>query len=671
MCLRFLFCVLTCYCTVYAQKNPLSGPWHHANLDSLQHAYRASENDTVRLRNLMAITDAYSDHSDFQNVLLYNDLKLKLSRRLKTSEDSLRVLAGTRGEASYYSSLGMVLKKQGNSKQALSNLLRALSLSASIHDERQIAVLLSLIASTHSQIGNYNESLRYSFQALKQKQKLNSPDLAATELNNIGAIYCDTRHFSKALFYFMQARDISRTRGDKISTALYTGNIGHAYQLMCDSAFEAGDSLLSYQLQDKAIGYYFASLQASEELGDIENASVCLENIGIIYSNIFQYQKAMPYLQRALAIYEELGLKAEQSYCQIMLGEAYRGLGQNAKAQLSYTKALELARQTHSTYYLMEAYLGNSEFYEKTGRPAEALRYYKDYIRHRDSIFNTEKTRAMAHTELNYEFEKKEAALKYENDRIAYEAASNRKLHEQWRLFAIIVICLGAVILVFGKRAYDNKKKLATMLAHEDERKNVLLQEVHHRINNNLQIISSLLTLQADDADNKLLSEYLQQSQNRIQSLSAMHELLYDTSSQLEINMRDYLHRVLDFHREVAAALPVPVKIEESVEQLQLPAGLAVPVALIVNELITNSLKYAFAGRENGRIRVELRKNPHSQSCTVSVADNGGGLPEQSERRENSLGLRLVSILTRQIRGKFLSKNEEGASFSVIFDTER
>lgn len=666
ICLLFLLLPL-CY-AAHARKKLQPKPELQKKVDSLLIAYKQAKTDTARLSALIQLTDTYEDQSNFKDVLLYNDLKIKLSARLKLSKDSLGVLAGKKGEASYYVSMGVVSKKQGNSRQAISYFLRALNLCASLHDDDDVAVVLSNIASTYSQMGNYSESLLYSFKALKQKEKLGSKDQAAVELNNIGAIYCDIHNYSKALFYFTKARDISRRRNDPVSTALYTGNIGHCYQLLCDSAFEAGNEALSLELQEKALGYYFAALTVSEEASDLDNAAVCLENIGIIYSNVYDHEKALPYLLRALEMYKTLGLKAEESYCQVMLGEAYRGLGQMAKAESAYTQALALAAETHSNYYLMEANLGNSEFYERTNRPDKALNYYKAYILYRDSIFNTEKVRALAHTELNYEFEKKEAALKFENDKIVYQLESDNKLHRQWRLFFMVAIGLGVIVLLIAKRAYDNKKKLAAMLAAEDQRKDVLLQEVHHRINNNLQIISSLLTLQADHAENEKLSEYLVQSQNRIQALSAMHELLYDTDSPLEINMKEYLNKVLDFHRGVAGSLPVPVMIEEDIASVFFPTKLAVPIALIVNELVTNSLKYAFAGKADGLVKVSLAKKTGEDKWELSVSDNGRGLPEEGDGRKDSLGLRLVHIMTRQIKGTFLPKNARGASFSLIFE---
>lgn len=662
-----LIFIISIFCTLNAQTGPQLPNSQKQKTDSLMQCYQAAKSDTAKLNALTLLTNHFYKQNDFKNTLLYNKYKRLLANRLIHLKDTDAVKTGRVGEASYYLYFGDVLQKQGNYRQALINYRRAIDLYSVIGDEDKVGVLLSDIASTYSAMGNYSESLRYSFKALNKHVSVGNKSNVAMELNNIGAIYSDIHDLAKALEYHTRAMNISLEEKDKLSAALYMGNIGHSYQMLCDSAFEAGNTKLSMVWQDKALEYYFKAVKMSEECSDKDNMAVCLENIGIVYSNIFDYKQAMPYLLKALDIYKELNLKAEQSFCLNMLGEAYRGLGKLKTAQDCFDRALELAKETGSNYLLMQANLGNSEFYEKTHQPAKALEYYRAYIANRDSIFNKEKTKALAYAELNYEFEKKEVATKYENDKIIYSLGADNKLYRQWRLFFIAIIVFVLIVLFFIKRAYDNKKKLADLLLAEDQRKEVLLQEVHHRINNNLQIISSLLTLQANNAQDEKLTEYLMQSQNRIQSLSALHELLYDTNSPLDINMKDYINKVLDFHRDIANSMPAQIEMAAEIETVKFPTKLAVPIALIINELVTNSLKYAFKNKRTGFIKVSLKRNTTEDNWIVIVRDNGIGLPMELGKREGSLGLKLVSIMTRQIGGIFEAKNESGAYFTLIF----
>ncbi len=534
----------------------------------------------------------------------------------------------------------------------------------------------------------------YETQALKISEKIGYEFGKTHALTSFGLIYRIKGEYSKALDNFFKALAIYEHKKDTFHILVQISNIASVYYLQADIK--------------KAKTYYLKAIAISRRIGDrrIESDNLCnlagvyndegdyvnsekclndalkidrdmkndigvtheLVDLGQLYLSAGQYEKALAFAKEALALSEKLGYDNVISTCYKTMGQASFKMHKYANAESYFLKALKISREMHDMNDKMQVESNLSDFYEATGKPDKALLHYKNYIQYRDSMYNEENTRKSVETEMNYEFDKKQAAIKYENDKLVYQLEADNTLHKQWRLFFIVVIILTLVVLFFVKRAYDNKKKLAALLAAEEQRKDVLLQEVHHRINNNLQIISSLLTLQANTADNEKLTEYLVQSQNRIQSLSAMHELLYDTNSPLEINMKDYLHKVLDFHRDVAGCMPIPVTIEEDVASVFFPTKLAVPVALIINELVTNALKYAFTGKEKGCVKVTLQGNPAENNWVVTVSDNGKGLPSEGGGRKDSLGLKLVNIMTRQIKGTFLSKNEQGAFFSLIFN---
>lgn len=502
--------------------------------------------------------------------------------------------------------------------------------------------------------GEYSKALGNFFKALAIYERKKDTLHILVQISNIASVYYFQGDIKKAKTYYLDAIALSRRIGDRRIESDNLCNLAGVYN-------DEGDYLNSEKCLNDA-------LKIDRDMKNDVGVTHELVDLGQLYSGTGNYEKALAFAKEAMELSEKLGYQDVISICYKTMGQASFKMRKNADAESYFLKALKISREMHDMNDKMQIEGNLSDFYEATGKPDKALLHYKNYIQYRDSMYNEENTRKSVETEMNYEFDKKQAAIKYENDKLVYQLEADNQLHKQWRLFFIVVIALTLVVLFFVKRAYDNKKKLAALLAAEDQRKDVLLQEVHHRINNNLQIISSLLTLQANTAENEKLTEYLVQSQNRIQSLSAMHELLYDTNSPLEINMKDYLHKVLDFHRDVAGSMPIPVTIEEEVASVFFPTKLAVPVALIINELVTNSMKYAFAEKENGRVKVTLQENSGEHSWIVTVSDNGKGLPAEGARRRDSLGLKLVNIMTRQIKGTFLSKNEQGAFFSLIFN---
>jgi two-component sensor histidine kinase len=203
--------------------------------------------------------------------------------------------------------------------------------------------------------------------------------------------------------------------------------------------------------------------------------------------------------------------------------------------------------------------------------------------------------------------------------------------------------------------------------------KEVLLQEIHHRVKNNLQVISSLLSLQARQINHPDIAKALQDGQRRLRSMALIHEKLYRSRDLTCIDMADYVHELvipLLQSYGTAAATVIP-KIR--VEHVLLGIDLAVPCGLILNELISNSLKHAFppdwSTRDGGEkeILVELRRDGESRLALL-VGDNGIGLPADFDlRHTRSLGLQLVNILVGQMNGSLEMQNEGGTKFRVTF----
>lgn len=199
------------------------------------------------------------------------------------------------------------------------------------------------------------------------------------------------------------------------------------------------------------------------------------------------------------------------------------------------------------------------------------------------------------------------------------------------------------------------------------DEKEVLLKEVHHRVKNNLQVISSLLSLQARKASEPAAQEALQSSQGRVRSIALLHERLYQSSDLANVDMTTYLAGLVS---EVFRAAGRPgVRRLVAVDGLELSMELAMPCGLIVNELVTNALKHAFPAGE-GEVRVELTRR--DGRVRLSVVDDGRGLPPASQGEGTSLGMKLVRSLTDQLRGRLVVERgpgERGAAFHVDFFT--
>jgi two-component sensor histidine kinase len=197
--------------------------------------------------------------------------------------------------------------------------------------------------------------------------------------------------------------------------------------------------------------------------------------------------------------------------------------------------------------------------------------------------------------------------------------------------------------------------------------KETLLKEVHHRVKNNLQVIASLLRLQSRYLQDDASRAMFQESQNRVHSISLVHEMLYQAPDLAQVEFANYLLTLTKNLSESWSASVGSVDIEVAAIGVLLAVDIAIPCGLIVNELVTNALKHAFPDGRPGSIRVSAAWQPDGL-LQLAVQDNGIGLRENLDvRRAGSLGLELVATLTRQLRAKSVVKRDGGTTFEISF----
>jgi len=195
--------------------------------------------------------------------------------------------------------------------------------------------------------------------------------------------------------------------------------------------------------------------------------------------------------------------------------------------------------------------------------------------------------------------------------------------------------------------------------------KELLLREVHHRVKNNLQIISSLLNLQSLGTEGKEVRDVLMESQGRIKVMAMIHEHLYRSESLASINFRDYVERLVE---DIIISHGTGIRKVIEVDDIKPDIDTAIPLGLIINELVTNSVKYAFP---DGTGTVTVRIRSHDDEVSLVVADDGVGLPEDIEpENTDTLGLSLVSILTAQLDGTLTIRRDHGTEFRISFPAE-
>jgi PAS domain S-box-containing protein len=212
-------------------------------------------------------------------------------------------------------------------------------------------------------------------------------------------------------------------------------------------------------------------------------------------------------------------------------------------------------------------------------------------------------------------------------------------------------------------------KQAEQKISESLEEKNVLLAEIHHRVKNNLAVISGLLEMQAWNVDDKDTIKVLRDSQLRIQSIALVHEKLYKNDNFADVRIADYIRGLVQGIADSFKGSDREIRVEYRCEDIRMNINQAIPFSLLINESIVNVYKHAFKGKKNGMIEIVLKRE--DDQIRLVIEDNGSGLPEDMDQKtESSLGMKLIDTLTRQIEGTYELTNREdapGTRFQVSF----
>jgi PAS domain S-box-containing protein len=210
------------------------------------------------------------------------------------------------------------------------------------------------------------------------------------------------------------------------------------------------------------------------------------------------------------------------------------------------------------------------------------------------------------------------------------------------------------------------RKKIEKVFRNSLKEKETLIKEVHHRVKNNFQIISSLLSLQSDLIEDKKDYELFNESNNRIRAMAMIHEGLYQSNTLSEIDFEDYTNSICSHLYNVYKKEHNEITIRIEVENIHLPVDLSVPCGLILNELVSNAFKYAFTDRKKGEVFISFKRNENN-NCQLIIEDDGTGLPPKNFENGNTLGLFLVDSLVKQIKGELNISTSNGTRFQISF----
>lgn len=263
---------------------------------------------------------------------------------------------------------------------------------------------------------------------------------------------------------------------------------------------------------------------------------------------------------------------------------------------------------------------------------------------------------------------------KYQNDKLAKaneEIKKNVKLEKEkldsarLQLILIIIVLLVVIIALVGFLYLWNKlRKANKLLVKRNEQKTLLVQEIHHRVKNNMQFVKSMLEMQIGVEESESSTKSLEDVYRRIDAMSLVHEMLFIDEANLNLSIKDYLEKLVDFST-ILYNKDHKITFNLSCVNVELPIDQIVSIGIICSELLTNSIKYAFQDHKEPKINFELTQNDGVYQ--INYSDNGIGMTEKEDDSRKTLGMRLIDIFSRQLNGEYKIQSNNGFNFSLEF----
>jgi two-component system, sensor histidine kinase PdtaS len=578
------------------------------------------------------------------------------------------------GEASALRDIADVYLRWGKLDTAEIKLLQLLRLEQSA-GIRKLHYTYDLLATTSMYQGNYNKALPYALETIRHMQSTRDSASAPVFYNRIGSIYRELGQHENSIPWYRKALD--HMQPGQMGRYTVAGHLARA-MIKTGRGKDALAMLLDL-VQKRPPVALVDKEEVAGALGDCFNALQQYDLAEKHYREMIHFEEQQP-----------LGANRHPLEMYYVIGKFYTDRREYNKANVYLQKALALPTiKNNFASRIKDVHLALFKVDSAAGNYLSAIQHLRTYNILNDSIFSETKSKQIAELQIRYETARQEQDIKL----LRNEGQLERNKLQQARLarnvtLAGIVMLLAIVGLLYNRyrlkqrsnRRLEEQQKEINLknrsleeLLHEKDRlleeKEWLLKEIHHRVKNNLQIVMSLLNTQSAYIENDAALVVIRENQHRVYAMSLIHQKLYQSEDVALIDIPVYISELMDYLRSSFDTRHI--RFDLDIAPVKLDVAQTVPMGLILNEAVTNAIKYAFPGSRSGLIAVTLRQ-AGNRDLELIIEDNGVGLPgEMDINQTDSLGMSLMQGLSRQLGGSFRLENKQGLTITVAFVDER
>jgi two-component sensor histidine kinase len=547
----------------------------------------------------------------------------------------------------------------------------------------------------------YAEATELFNQLIEVGKAQKETHLLANIYYNLGLFYDNKRQHHKSLDFLFSAITLINNQRTKVGGSRIHSTkknlppfTPQESKIICNLYNRIGGVYFNQEDYRKAEKYWKIAYSIAEEYQQIKPLSKILNNLGEIKRLSGDFQAALPFYKEALSIKNSIQDSLGMNMILSNIGSTYLKLGKKDSAKLFYDQSYKMAQilqhpkltlicyMDYMLYYkainkadlaikwgretldivenygdlniLLTNYKELAAIYEQQNILDSCLFFQKKWIELSKVINHRKTEKAASEIEVKFLISEKETELLHLKDKSRIEQQNNQFKDYFQSAFILGLFGILALTLVMLRLRNKKNKKLASSLLQinqQNREKDFLLKEIHHRVKNNLQVITSLLSLQSYNIDDPTTKALFSQSQHRINSMAMIHEMLYQSNDFSKINYKNYLDQLLDKLVSSFKGNKHQVQLSVEVPDIFLNIDTAIPLGLLINEIITNALKYGLSDDEAGILSVKMQAL-EAPNFLLEIGDNGIGYSTDfKSKKHSSLGLRLIQQLTVQLNG--------------------
>ncbi len=612
----------------------------------------ASTKNSQQSFDILAVRERYKAMKrEFSATVLLNHQKIKIARKLATVHPLFQ---------SYFSmGSSFVSMRKIDSAEVYFTKAKELVPKIATDEFDLLGQYHSALGIFHSRQQELDTAMDNYTVALDYFEKAQNIYRIGNIHNSIGVTFLKNNRFRKAIESFKKALEYGKAGASNLQNYLSNINMSACY-------YNLADLDVSLQCALKAKIY-------AEKMDNSDYLATTYDTLAALYADLNEPAKAVMYNYRALDIYGKS--KNYEGYVFTLQNLALANIRMERldKARVHAEKALEISKKQRIVVEQPYIFDLISTLDSMQGRPQEALKNYKLSIRIADSIKNERTNANINKLQVEYRtLEKEKEIQKLNTQNKAKELSLVRKRFQNYALTGALIFALviaGGLYSRFKTKGKLNKElalknqdlmEKRALLENALAEREVLIREIHHRVKNNLQLITSMLNLQGEHTGDGEINQFLKRSQARIASMALVHRTLYNSRTPGTINLKNYLNELINAIFDSFDFGTRKITYEVQSEDTILDIDTTINLGIVVNELIYNSFKHAFKNRESGHLNIRVRKE--KEQLKILISDDGIGISLPLETKKNdSFGLTLATLLMQQLEGTFdINSDEKG-----------